>query len=288
MPLQCDCILRNPFREMSGFSAFACPEMEWSSNHSDWSHMWLAVLRNMYVAPCERDRGSAPSLPEPAALQDFGAHQQRKYFSCKEITWSPRLETRIFFFFKKQLCWNEVCVLASFDIFLKFLLLAGTEPPNVWAYLREMLESEERALRPPHPLTHIHIQPPSSLAQINPVVCLLIQPVKGWVMHYWIKSPSKPFTFQSTGLVPLCWHTHRRDITSYKSARVVFLLLRAIWTQVNSQTQRPCARTHWGHRGYAPDHCVCGEMALAPLLNFLKATPLFSPAAFVDARLRGR
>lgn len=44
-------------------------------------------------------------------LQNFGAHQQRKYFACKEKPLTP-LEKRIS-------GWNEVRILASFDILLK-------------------------------------------------------------------------------------------------------------------------------------------------------------------------
>lgn len=41
-----------------------------------------------------------------------------------------------------------MCILASFDTLLKFLL-AGTESPNLRAYLREMFELEECAGAPP-------------------------------------------------------------------------------------------------------------------------------------------
>lgn len=173
--------------------------MGWSSNHSDWSHMWLVVLRNTYVAPCEWDRGSASSLPEPATLQDFGAHQQRKYFSCKEITWSPRLETKkkavmLKWSVRSSIIWYLSEVSPAWDGATECVSLFEGNV-GVWGACLET--------SPPH----THFQPPSSLSQINPAVCLLIQPVKGWVIHYWIKSASKPFTFQSTGLFPLCWRT---------------------------------------------------------------------------------
>lgn len=41
-----------------------------------------------------------------------------------------------------------------------------------------------------------HSEASRSLPQINAVVCLLIQPVKKWVMDFWIWSVSKLFIFQ--------------------------------------------------------------------------------------------
>lgn len=55
--------------------------------------------------------------------------------------------------------------------------------PSLWAYLRKMFELEEGA-----GVSH-------SLSQINAEVCLLIQPLNRWVMHFWIWSLLVLFLF---------------------------------------------------------------------------------------------
>lgn len=134
--------------------------MEWSSNHSDWSHMWLIALWNMYVA-----RGTAAQLPHSRSLPWYKASvptsKENIFLAKKSLdlpVWKPPKKA-------VMLKWS---VRSSIIWYLSEVSPPGWDGATKCVSLFEGNVGVWGVCLETPPLLPPRFQPPSSLAQINP------------------------------------------------------------------------------------------------------------------------